>query len=55
MAEEQKDPVEERARIREELAEERSEERPEEEQTPPVHGGWTDDAGAPGIKDAAKD
>ena len=55
MAEETKDPVEERARAREELAEERSEQRPEEEETPPLHGGWTDDAGAPGLKDASKD
>jgi hypothetical protein len=55
MAKERKDPVEERARAREELAEERSKERPEEEQTPPLHGGWTDDAGAPGIKDTSKD
>lgn len=55
MAKETKDPVEERAQAREELAEERSEERPEEEQTPPLHGGWTDDAGAPGLKDASKD
>jgi hypothetical protein len=55
MAKETKDPVEERAQTREELAEERSEERPEEEQTPPLHGGWTDDAGAPGLKDVSKD
>ena len=55
MAKEQKDPVEERARAREELAEESSGERPEEEQTPPLHGGWTDDAGTPGLRDASKD
>lgn len=55
MAKQRKDPVEERAKVREELAEERSEGRPEEEQTPLLHGGWTDDAGRSGIKDAAKD
>ena len=55
MAKETKDPVEERARAREELAEERSEERPEEGETPPLHGGWTDDAGSSGLKDVSKD
>jgi hypothetical protein len=55
MAKQRNDPVEERAQTREKLAEERGEDRSEERQTPPLHGGWTDDAGAPGLKDAAKD
>jgi len=55
VAKEQKDPEQERAEAREELPEEQRDERPEQEQTPPLHGGWTDDAGAPGLKDASKD
>ena len=55
MAKEPKDPVEERAEIREQLSEERREEAPQQEETPALHGGWSDDAGSSGVKDISKD
>ena len=55
MTEKPKDPVEERAEVREELSEERREEPPQQEETPALHGGWTDDAGSSGLKDVSKD
>jgi hypothetical protein len=51
MTKERKDPVEERAEIREELPEEQREDSRQEGETPALHGGWSDDAGSPGLKD----
>ena len=55
MTEDSKDPVAERAQIREELSEEQREETQKQEETPPLHGGWTDGAGSSGLKDVSKD